>query len=105
MCPSCFLALLIFRVVSIEFRSKEPMAWWRKTWDTQYMVSSSGLAIALGAVLANVLRIAHQCQYEIMSAMVGTFEPVYRFGGFDHLGLVHDAWCYLPGVEDARCDV
>ena len=50
-----FLALLIFRAVSIEFRSKEPMAWWRKTWDTVYMVSSSGLSIALGAVMANVL--------------------------------------------------
>ncbi|MEY2963037.1 MAG: hypothetical protein RL754_298 [Bacteroidota bacterium] len=51
-----FVALLIFRAVSIEFRSKEPMAWWRKTWDTVYMVSSTGLAIALGAVMGNVLQ-------------------------------------------------
>jgi cytochrome d ubiquinol oxidase subunit II len=50
-----FVALLIFRAVSIEFRSKEPMTWWKKTWDTVYMVSSSGLSIALGAVMANIL--------------------------------------------------
>ena len=50
-----FVALLIFRAVSIEFRSKEKMLWWRKLWDTTYMISSSGLSIALGAVLANVL--------------------------------------------------
>ncbi|MCB0662458.1 MAG: cytochrome d ubiquinol oxidase subunit II, partial [Saprospiraceae bacterium] len=35
-----FLAFLIFRAVSIEFRSKEEMAWWRKTWDISYSVAS-----------------------------------------------------------------
>lgn len=51
-----FVALLIFRAVSIEFRSKEPMQWWKKLWDTTYTVSSAGLAIALGAVMGNVLQ-------------------------------------------------
>ncbi len=51
-----FVALLIFRAVSIEFRSKEKMSWWRKIWDTTYTVSSAGLAIALGAVMGNVIQ-------------------------------------------------
>ena len=51
-----FLAFLIFRAVSIEFRSKEPMKWWRKLWDISYSVSSTMLAVLLGVVLGNVLQ-------------------------------------------------
>lgn len=50
-----FLAFLIFRAVAIEFRSKEPMPWWRQTWDVAYSVSSTMLAFLLGVVLGNVL--------------------------------------------------
>lgn len=51
-----FLGFLIFRAVSIEFRGKEPMAWWRKLWDIAYCISSAALAMLLGVVLGNVLR-------------------------------------------------
>uniref|UniRef100_UPI0040499F2C cytochrome d ubiquinol oxidase subunit II n=1 Tax=Fulvivirga sp. TaxID=1931237 RepID=UPI0040499F2C len=51
-----FLTFLIFRAVSIEFRSKEPMKWWRTTWDVAYSVSSIMLAFLLGVVLGNVLQ-------------------------------------------------
>lgn len=51
-----FLLFLIFRAISIEFRSKEEMAWWRKTWDISYSVSSIMLAVLLGVVLGNVLQ-------------------------------------------------
>ncbi len=50
-----FLAFLIFRAVSIEFRSKEPMRWWRQMWDVSYSISSAMLAVLLGVVLGNVL--------------------------------------------------
>jgi len=50
-----FLGFLIFRAVSIEFRGKEPMKWWKKTWDISYSVSSAMLAFLLGVVLGNVL--------------------------------------------------
>ncbi len=50
-----FLGFLIFRAVSIEFRGKEPMRWWRNTWDISYSVSSAALALLLGVVLGNVL--------------------------------------------------
>jgi cytochrome d ubiquinol oxidase subunit II len=51
-----FLLFLIFRAISIEFRSKEKMLWWRKTWDISYSVASIMLAILLGVVLGNVLQ-------------------------------------------------
>ncbi len=50
-----FLAFLIFRAISIEFRSKEEMKWWRILWDTSYCISSAMLALLLGVVLGNVL--------------------------------------------------
>ncbi len=51
-----FLTFLIFRAVSIEFRSKEPMSWWRKSWDVAYSLSSAFIAILLGVVLGNILQ-------------------------------------------------
>ena len=51
-----FLAFLIFRAISIEFRSKEKMLWWRKMWDISYSVSSIMLSFLLGVVLGNVLQ-------------------------------------------------
>lgn len=51
-----FLGFLIFRAVSIEFRGKEPMKWWRNLWDVCYSVSSAMLALLLGVVLGNILR-------------------------------------------------
>lgn len=51
-----FLAFIIMRAVSIEFRSKEKMAWWRKMWDIIYSISSIMLALLLGIVLGNVLQ-------------------------------------------------
>lgn len=47
--------MLIFRAISIEFRSKEPMPWWRKGWDISYCISSAMIALMLGVVLGNVL--------------------------------------------------
>ncbi|MDP3464099.1 MAG: cytochrome d ubiquinol oxidase subunit II [Bacteroidales bacterium] len=51
-----FLFALIFRAVSIEFRSKETMKWWRNTWDISYSVSSVLMAVLLGVVMGNVLQ-------------------------------------------------
>lgn len=51
-----FLFFLIMRAISIEFRSKEEMLWWRKMWDILYSVSSIMLGFLLGVVLGNVLQ-------------------------------------------------
>jgi cytochrome bd ubiquinol oxidase subunit II len=51
-----FLLFLILRAISIEFRSKEPMLWWRQLWDVTYSVASIMLAVLLGVLLGNVLQ-------------------------------------------------
>lgn len=51
-----FLFFLILRAISIEFRSKEEMLWWRKLWDITYSISSIMLSFLLGIVLGNVLQ-------------------------------------------------
>ena len=51
-----FLTVLILRAIAIEFRSKEKMIWWRKTWDIVYSVSSILIAVLLGVVLGNVMQ-------------------------------------------------
>ncbi|HCW64018.1 MAG: cytochrome d ubiquinol oxidase subunit II [Leeuwenhoekiella sp.] len=51
-----FLIFIIFRAISIEFRGKEEMLWWRKLWDVCYSISSIMLAFLLGVVLGNVLQ-------------------------------------------------
>jgi cytochrome d ubiquinol oxidase subunit II len=50
-----FLVGLIFRAISIEFRSKEPWPWWRKAWDIVYCVASIIIALSLGLMLGNVV--------------------------------------------------
>jgi len=50
-----FLIGLIFRAVSIEFRSKEPWPWWRKSWDIIYCVASIVISLSLGLMLGNVV--------------------------------------------------
>lgn len=51
-----FLVFIIFRAIAIEFRGKEEMPWWKKTWDICYSVSSIMLAFLLGIILGNVLQ-------------------------------------------------
>ncbi len=51
-----FLAFLIFRAISIEFRGKEKMLWWKKLWDYSYSIASIMLSFLLGVVLGNVLQ-------------------------------------------------
>ncbi len=46
---------LIFRAVAIEFRSKQPMAWWRWTWDFLFALASLVIAFGLGVVVGNFI--------------------------------------------------
>jgi cytochrome d ubiquinol oxidase subunit II len=50
-----FLAVLIFRAVSIEFRSKVESPSWRKIWDGTFSVCSYMIALLLGVTLANIV--------------------------------------------------
>ncbi|ANQ51968.1 cytochrome d ubiquinol oxidase subunit II [Flammeovirga sp. MY04] len=51
-----FIWFIILRAISIEFRSKEEMKWWRSMWDVAYTISSAMIAFLLGVVLGNVLQ-------------------------------------------------
>jgi cytochrome d ubiquinol oxidase subunit II len=47
---------LIFRAVAIEVRSKQPMAWWRWTWDVLFSLASLLIAFSLGVAMGNMIR-------------------------------------------------
>ncbi len=49
------LAALIFRAVALEFRSKEPMAWWRRMWDIGFSASSILASVLFGAAVGNLI--------------------------------------------------
>jgi cytochrome bd ubiquinol oxidase subunit II len=49
------LFVLIFRAVAIEFRGKQPMAWWRKMWDWAFSLSSIFIAFLMGVALGNIV--------------------------------------------------
>jgi len=71
-----FMMGLIFRAISIEFRSKEPMLWWRKTWDISYAVSNIIIALSLGLMLGNVaLGIPLNKQHEFAGNWTSFFNP------------------------------
>ena len=46
---------LIFRAVALEFRSKQPMKWWRHFWDTMFCVASIGISLSFGVLLGNLI--------------------------------------------------
>ncbi|HTY88283.1 MAG TPA: cytochrome d ubiquinol oxidase subunit II [Candidatus Acidoferrum sp.] len=48
------LAALIFRAVAIEFRSKQPMRWWRQMWDIGFSAGSVLSGLLLGVALGNI---------------------------------------------------
>ncbi|MEI6350999.1 MAG: cytochrome d ubiquinol oxidase subunit II [Verrucomicrobiota bacterium] len=48
------LAALIFRAVAIEFRSKQPMGWWRKMWDIGFSTGSFLSSLLIGVALGNI---------------------------------------------------
>ena len=48
------LAALIFRAVAIEFRSKQPMRWWRRMWDVGFFAGSLLSSLLIGVAMGNI---------------------------------------------------
>ncbi|MGO8765020.1 MAG: cytochrome d ubiquinol oxidase subunit II [Limisphaerales bacterium] len=48
------LFALIFRGVAIEFRSKQPMRWWRQMWDIGFAGGSVLSALLIGVAMGNI---------------------------------------------------
>lgn len=98
-----FLVFIIFRAVSIEFRSKETMMWWRKSWDIAYSTSSIVLSLLLGIVLGNVLQgiaIGENFEYQ-GGALLDFLNPYALMVGVTTLALfmVHGAIYLLLKTE------
>jgi cytochrome d ubiquinol oxidase subunit II len=71
-----FLVSIIFRAVSIEFRSKEPMLWWRTAWDIAYCASSIVIALTLGLMLGNIaMGIPLNAEHEFSGDWLYFFNP------------------------------
>jgi cytochrome bd ubiquinol oxidase subunit II len=48
------LVALIFRGVAIEFRSKQPMRWWRQMWDIGFSAGSVLSSLLIGVAMGNI---------------------------------------------------
>jgi cytochrome d ubiquinol oxidase subunit II len=48
------LVALIFRAVAIEFRSKQPMRWWRQMWDVGFSGGSILSSLLIGVAMGNI---------------------------------------------------
>ncbi len=49
------LMALIFRAVALEFRSKEPMRWWRSMWDAAFSAASFLASLLFGVAVGNLI--------------------------------------------------
>ncbi|HEY1661187.1 MAG TPA: cytochrome d ubiquinol oxidase subunit II [Verrucomicrobiae bacterium] len=64
------LFALIFRAVAIEFRSKQPMYWWRQMWDIGFAVGSILSALLIGVAMGNI---AYGIPIDSNGEFAGTF--------------------------------
>lgn len=77
------LVALIFRAVAIEFRSKQPMRWWRQMWDVGFAGGSVLASFLIGVAMGNI---AWGVPIDARGEFAGTF-----------LGLLHP-YALLLGV-------
>jgi cytochrome d ubiquinol oxidase subunit II len=77
------LVALIFRAVAIEFRSKQPMRWWRQMWDVGFAGGSVLSSFLIGVAMGNI---AWGVPIDARGEFAGTF-----------LGLLHP-YALLLGV-------
>jgi cytochrome d ubiquinol oxidase subunit II len=70
------LVMLIFRAVAIEFRSKQPMPFWRQSWDVSFSVSSILIMFLLGVALGNIgLGLDLNAHHEFVGSLLGLLNP------------------------------
>jgi len=102
-----FLLLLILRAIAIEFRSKEPMLWWRKLWDFVYSISSTLVGFTLGVVLGNIVRgIAIDDTMIFKGDLIDIFNPYALLTGITVVALfaLHGSVYLVMKTEDKLSD-
>ena len=82
------LCMLIFRAVAIEFRSKQPMRWWRQMWDISFSIASIGCSLLVGVALGNILwGVPLNSQREFVGSFLGLLNPYALLVGVTTLAL------------------
>lgn len=70
------LAALIFRAVAIEFRSKQPMRWWRQLWDICFSGASFLASLLVGVALGNIAQgIPLDAHHEFVGSFLSLLNP------------------------------
>ena len=79
---------LIFRAVAIEFRSKQPMGWWRKSWDRAFSISSILIAFLMGVAIGNIVTgVPIGPDKEFMGSFLGLLTPYTLMVGITTVAL------------------
>jgi len=102
------LCMLIFRAVAIEFRSKQPMRWWRRTWDVSFSVASIGCSILLGVAFGNIIwGVPLDGQREFVGSFLGLLNPYALLVGVTTLALfmMHGAIYTVLKTEGALHEI
>jgi cytochrome bd ubiquinol oxidase subunit II len=101
------LSGIIFRAVAIEFRSKQPMPWWRWFWDVMFSLASLIISAGFGVVVGNLVRgIPLDANGEFSGTFISLLNP-YAFlmaGVTVTLFLMHGVIFILMKTEGALHD-
>jgi cytochrome bd ubiquinol oxidase subunit II len=101
------LFALIFRAVAIEFRSKQPMRWWRQMWDIGFSAGSIVSALLIGVAMGNIaFGIPINAQGEFAGTFFGLLTPYPLLLGVTTVALfmMHGAIYGLMKTEGALHD-
>lgn len=70
------LFVIIFRAVSIEFRSKRESKRWRTSWDYSFSISSILIALLMGVALGNIIiGVPVQADFELRTTLLTLLTP------------------------------
>jgi cytochrome d ubiquinol oxidase subunit II len=82
------LVALIFRAVAIEFRSKQPMKWWRSMWDVLFSFGSILSSLLIGVAMGNVAwGIPLDARHEFSGTFTGLLHPYALMVGITTVAL------------------
>jgi len=101
------LVALIFRAVAIEFRSKQPMSWWRQMWDVGFAAGSVLSSFLLGVTMGNIAwGVPLDERHEFMGTFLGLLHPYALLLGVTTVALfmMHGAIYALMKTEGSLHD-
>jgi len=68
--------LLLVALVAIEFRSKQPMKWWRQMWDIGFSMGSLLSALLIGVAMGNIAwGVPLDADHEFAGSFLGLLRP------------------------------